>query len=236
MAAGKDTNTARILRGYVDTPGGQVHYRRSGLPGRPVIGFFHQTASSGRMFELVMRELGARYDCYAFDTPGFGQSWQQPADVPSVRWLAERLIEAVDALGIGDLVLCGHHTGGCIALEIALAIPARTRALSIIGPVYAHGGGAHRVREGVHGAVPAGCGRRFPADRVGVSATDRCRELRRPAHRRAHRSPDCRHAMPLAFGAVWRQDMFAGLRLLRAPLQFMCSKDDVLWPMFGARL
>ena len=89
MTTASDANRSRVRRGYVDTPGGQVHYRRSGLPGRPVIGFFHQTASSGRMFELVMRELGLRYDCYAFDTPGFGQSWQ-PTEVPSVRWLAER--------------------------------------------------------------------------------------------------------------------------------------------------
>ncbi len=232
MAAGKDTNTARILRGYVDTPGGQVHYRRSGLPGRPVIGFFHQTASSGRMFELVMRELGARYDCYAFDTPGFGQSWQ-PADVPSVRWLAERLIEAVDALGIGDLVLCGHHTGGCIALEIALAIPARTRALSIIGPV------TPTAEERVEYAKvfttpfrPDAAGEFLPVawnylKMIGAASSVELHTAELVDHLIAWRT------MPLAFGALWGQDMVAGLRSLRVPLQFMCSKDDVLWPMFA---
>lgn len=232
MAADNATNTTRVLRGYVDTPHGQVHYRRSGTPGRPVIAFFHQTASSGRMFELVMRELGAGYDCYAFDTPGFGQSWQ-PTEIPSVKWLGERLIDAIDALGVRDLVLCGHHTGGCIALEIALAMPARIRALSIVGPV------TPTPEERIEYAKvfttpfrPDASGEFLPVawnylGTIGAASSVELHTAELADHLIAWRT------MPLAFGAVWRQDQFAALKVLRAPLQLMCSKDDVLWPMFA---
>jgi hypothetical protein len=62
--------TSGVKRGYVDTLSGQVHYRCSGATGQPVVAFLHQTASSGRMFERVMVELGGDFNCCAFGTPG----------------------------------------------------------------------------------------------------------------------------------------------------------------------
>ena len=83
-----------VTRGYVSTPGGQVHYRSAGQADAPVIVFFHQTASSSRMFELMMAELSSSFRCIAFDTPGFGQSWQ-PAEVPSIAWLGGATVSPV---------------------------------------------------------------------------------------------------------------------------------------------
>ena len=45
-------------------------------------------------------------------------------------------------------------------------------------------------------------------------------------HLVAHRT------MPMAFSAVWNQDVEGLLRAVDEPLLLMCSKEDVLWPLF----
>jgi pimeloyl-ACP methyl ester carboxylesterase len=221
-----------VTRGYVSTPRGQVHYRTAGAPDAPVIAFFHQTASSSRMFELVMAELASSYRCVAFDTPGFGQSWQ-PEEVPSIAWLGDRLIEAIDALGLGSFVVCGHHTGGCVGLEIALAIPHRVRALSIIGPVTPDAAERERFsKDFLEPFRPEATGAFLQTAwgylrSIGASATVDLHTAELVDHLIAWRST------PLAFGAVWRQDACEGLARASMPLQFICSRDDVLWPMFA---
>jgi pimeloyl-ACP methyl ester carboxylesterase len=225
------TMAATVRRGYVDTPHGQVHYRSAGDPQRPAIAFFHQTASSGRMFELVSAELAARYHCVALDTPGFGQSWQ-PAEVPSIAWLGERLAEAIDGLGLVRPVLCGHHTGGCVALEIALARPAGVRGLSIIGPVTpTEEERAAFAKVFLEPFRPEASGEFLKVAweylrTIGAGSSVDLHVAELVDHLIAWRS------MPLAFGAVWRQDAAAGLARVAVPLQLLCARDDVLWPMF----
>ena len=45
-------------------------------------------------------------------------------------------------------------------------------------------------------------------------------------HLIAHRT------MPMAFNAVWNQDVEGFFRGVDVPLHIMCSLDDVLWPLF----
>jgi pimeloyl-ACP methyl ester carboxylesterase len=45
-------------------------------------------------------------------------------------------------------------------------------------------------------------------------------------HLIAHRT------MPMAFSAVWEQDVEALLKAVDVPLMLMCSETDVLWPLF----
>jgi pimeloyl-ACP methyl ester carboxylesterase len=221
-----------VRRGYADTPSGQVHYRMSGPAGAPAIALFHQTASSGRMFELVMTALADRYRCYAFDTPGFGQSWQ-PREVPSVAWLGERLVEAIDGLGLDRFVVCGHHTGGCVGLEIALAHPERVRGLSIIAPVTP----TAEEREQYSKVFLKPFEPEASGDYL-KTAWDYLRMIGAGSSVDLHTSELVDHliawrSMPLAFGAVWRQDAAAGLARVRGPLQLMCAENDVLWPTFS---
>jgi len=131
------------------------------------------------------------------------------------------------------LVLCGHHTGGCIAMEMALAAPDRIRGLSIIAPV------VPTPEERVEYAKvftepfrPEASGEFLPTawaylKMVGASSSVALHTAELVDHLIAWRT------MPMAFGAVWQQDVGAGLAKVTVPLQFMCSKDDVLWPMFG---
>lgn len=38
--------------------------------------------------------------------------------------------------------------------------------------------------------------------------------------------------MPMAFTAVWNQDVETLYKSIACPLMIMCSTDDVLWPLF----
>lgn len=221
-----------MRKAYVDTAHGQIHHRVAGTAGAPTIVFLHQTASSSRMFEGVIARLADRHRCIAFDTPGFGQSFQ-PDAVPSVAWLAERLIDAIDALGLDRFVLCGHHTGGCVALEIAHAIPTRVRGLSIIGPVTPTAD--ERVEYSkvfTEPFRPEASGEFLPVawkylTMIGAGSSVELHTAELVDHLIAWRT------MPLAFSAVWRQDAAALLQSVAVPLQLICSRDDVLWPMFA---
>lgn len=221
-----------MKKGYVDTAHGQIHYREAGQAGAPTLLFFHQTASSSRMFEGVIARLADRFRCIAFDTPGFGQSFQ-PESIPSVGWLGLRLVDAIDALRLDRFVLCGHHTGGCVALEIAHAIPQRVRGLSIIGPVTPTAAEREEFSKVFTEPFrPDASGEFLPVAwkylaMIGAGSSVQLHTVELVDHLIAWRT------MPMAFSAVWRQDASALLQQTKVPLQLVCSKDDVLWPMFA---
>lgn len=218
-------------RRYAQCRDGQIHLREAGPAEGPVVAFFHQTASSGAMFEKVMAQLSDRYRCLSFDSPGFGGSYQ-PADIPDLRYLGDRLLEALDDLGVDRFHLCGHHTGGCVALEMVDAAPARARSLTIIAPVL-----ANDAEKAEYSKIFV---RPFAVEETGAflqAAWDYLRMIGAGANVELHRREMVDHliahrTMPMAFSAVWRQDVATLLKNVSAPLFLMCSKDDVLWPLF----
>ena len=220
-----------IRYGYADSRDGQIHYRTAGPAEAPVIAFFHQTASSGAMWEKVISLLADRYRCFAFDTPGFGRSYQ-PDDIPDLATPAARIREALDDLGVERLHLCGHHTGGCIALELAPMLGDRARTLTLIGPVLANEAEREEYKKTFvrpfaiepTGAFLPGTWEYLRMVGAGSDVELHTREL--ADHLVAHRT------MPMAFSAVWNQDVAALLRAVEPPLLLMCSKEDVLWPLF----
>lgn len=220
-----------ISRRYAQCSEGQIHLRESGTADQPVVAFYHQTASSGAMFEQVMDGLADGYHCLSFDSPGFGGSYQ-PEAIPDIRYMADRLIEALDDLRVDALHLCGHHTGGCIALEMASAIPERVRSLTIIGPVVATEEEKIEYRKTfvqpfaveASGGFLQGAWDYLRSIGAGAKMDLHLREL--IDHLVAHRS------MPMAFSAAWNQDVAGLLATATVPLHLMCSRDDVLWPLF----
>lgn len=220
-----------IRKGYADCRDGQVHYRTTGPADAPVLCFFHQTASSGAMFEKVMEMLSPDFRCFAFDSPGFGGSYQ-PAVIPDIGYLSERLLEAIEDLGIRAFHACGHHTGGCIAMEMPIRRPERVLSLSVIGPVLVD---EAQKREYMKTFVrpfaiePSGDFLKTAWDYLrmigaGTNVTLHNREL--IDHLTAHAT------MPMAFSAVWNQDVEGIYTRVACPLMIMCSRDDVLWPLF----
>ena len=124
-----------IRKAYSDCSGGQVHYRMVAGAGVPVI-FFHQTASSGQMWIKTMERLAGGWPLYAFDTPGFGGSFDAPADMkPPMSAYVDWLYEAVRDAGIDHCHIVGHHTGSCIGVEMAARYPDLARTLTMVGPV-----------------------------------------------------------------------------------------------------
>ena len=220
-----------IRRRFADSRDGQVHLRESGPADAPVICFFHQTASSGVMFEQVMERLGDDYRCLSFDTPGFGQSFQ-PEAILDLRYCAERLIEAIGDCDVTDFHICGHHTGGCVALEMAPLLGPRLLSLTLIGPVLANA--AERTEYAKIFTRP------FVVEESGAflqTAWDYLRMIGAGSDVDLHRREMADHlvahrTMPMAFEAVWRQDAEALYRAVEMPLHIMCSREDVLWPLF----
>lgn len=122
-----------IRKGYVDSAEGQIHYRYRPGEGTPWI-LLHQTASSSAMFEAFMHELPETGAVYALDTPGFGGS-TRPVGKPTMTSYIESLLQVINALGLKEFNLFGHHTGAAIACQLAAEHPERVLRLGMIGPV-----------------------------------------------------------------------------------------------------
>lgn len=220
-----------IERGYARSREGQVHYRRAGQRGGAPLVLFHQTASSGAMWEAVIERLAATTDCIALDTPGFGGSYQ-PSAISDLHSCAERMMEALDDLGVGAFDACGHHTGGCIALELPTIARGRLRSLGLIGPVLVNDTERAEYRKifvRPFVAEASGSFLQIAWDylrMIGAAASVDLHVREMIDHLTAHRT------MPMAFNAVWDQDVVALLRGVDVPLLLMCAPDDVLWPLF----
>jgi len=121
-----------IRKGYVDTKGGQIHYRYcGGGAGIPLV-MFHMTASSSAAFEPLMRELDGKIPLFALDTVNYGDSYRTVVE-PSIGFITDVLLEALSALKVDRFHAYGHHTGVNIAVDMALKAPDR------VATVMAHG-------------------------------------------------------------------------------------------------
>lgn len=126
---------APIRRAFADLGHGQVHLRHAPGTGTatPLV-LIHQSPGSSKQLEPLMRELAARgRPTLAPDTPGNGDSEPLPKEQPEIPDLAAAAFEAVAARLDGPFHLYGSHTGASIAMEIALAHPARVKSLTIEG-------------------------------------------------------------------------------------------------------
>lgn len=123
-----------LRKGYVDTSGGQIHYRavRPAQALAPPLVLLHQTASASAMYAGLMGALTGRR-LLALDTPGFGGSFtpEQPLTIP---YCAARLLEALAGLDVSECDLFGHHTGAALAVQMAHARPGLVRRLVLSGP------------------------------------------------------------------------------------------------------
>ncbi|MDQ2067936.1 alpha/beta fold hydrolase [Xinfangfangia sp. CPCC 101601] len=122
--------TPTIRRGFVDVPGGQVHYRTAGeQTGIPLI-LMHPSPGSGLMLKPLLQAMGAKRWTIALDTRGNGDS-SPLSGTPEIADFANATWQAIDALGIEECCLLGTHTGASIATEASIQQPARVRRLII---------------------------------------------------------------------------------------------------------
>ncbi|GAA3585044.1 hypothetical protein GCM10022419_078690 [Nonomuraea rosea] len=114
-----------ITFGYADTPFGQIHHASCGT-GDPVL-LLHQTPRSWDEYREVLPLLGRTRRAIAMDTLGFGNSAPPPSH--SIEAYAAGVLALMDALGLREAAVAGHHTGGVVALEVAASAPERVSRL-----------------------------------------------------------------------------------------------------------
>ena len=115
------------MRGYVSVSGRLVQYRRIGQ-GPPLV-LLHGSPQSGAALQPLAAALAHRFTCYSLDTPGNGLSEPLALPAPSSADYAAALAQALDALGLGRILLYGFHTGAGTALEFLRRFPGRCAGL-----------------------------------------------------------------------------------------------------------
>jgi pimeloyl-ACP methyl ester carboxylesterase len=217
-----------IRKAYVDCDGGPLHFRYVKGPGTPLL-LFHRTPVSSACFEPLMRELAGTRGLYAFDTPGFGASFDPPG-APDAATCRDWFITAIDALAIGDFHLFGHHTGTHIATEIAAALPARARSLIVNGVLY--------VTDAERAAFRAAVADPAPVDEAGtyLGATWSIVKSLFPkfdaalAHTEFVGALRALEGCKQAFDMIFAQDYRAVLARVRCPILALAAEDDPLRP------
>ncbi|KAL6240277.1 hypothetical protein RBB50_012806 [Rhinocladiella similis] len=127
-----------IIKGYVDTTDGQIHYRKSTEgSGAPIV-FFHMTASSSACYENLMRAIEGKHPLIAIDSPHYGQSFW-PTVEPSIAYMSAVIMEALTNMGVNKFHAFGQHTGCNIAVQMAVSAPERLLSISLNGNTYIDG-------------------------------------------------------------------------------------------------
>lgn len=114
-----------VRRAYADTPLGQIHFAEAGT-GTALL-MLHQTPRSHDEFAEVQPLLDD-FRTIAMDMLGFGLS--APLAPPqTIEMMAAGGWALLDALGIEQAAVLGHHTGAAVALEMAVQAPGRVAGL-----------------------------------------------------------------------------------------------------------
>lgn len=218
-----------LMKGYANIAAGQVHYRRLHGPGEPII-CLHQTASSSAMWIKLMERMQGERHFIAFDTPGFGGSFDPPGIPAGMETYADWIVEAIDSLGISRFHVMSHHTGACIAVEIAKKHPERLLSLAMIGPVPLTDEEKAEFRK--HYSSPFS-----PTDDGSYLKTtwEYLRGLGADGdlalhHREVVDTLRAYMGRFYAYSNVWRQDFNTPFKAIKAPMLLMAAPDDVLYP------
>ena len=115
----------------LERPGARLVYEVTG--DGPAVVLIHGFGLDMRMWDSQAGPLAARFRVVRYDCRGFGASG--PFD-PAVSYThAGDLVALLDHLDIGDAVLVGLSFGGRVALQAALAAPARVCGLALLDAV-----------------------------------------------------------------------------------------------------
>jgi pimeloyl-ACP methyl ester carboxylesterase len=122
-----------VERRFVRTPKARIHIATAGT-GRPIL-LLHQTPRLWDEFRDVLPRLGRHHRAIAMDTVGFGDSDALAFEENSIEAWSACAFDLLDALGLPQAALVGHHTGAAIAIEMA-AQPGRIVAMALSAPPY----------------------------------------------------------------------------------------------------
>jgi pimeloyl-ACP methyl ester carboxylesterase len=98
-----------------------LHYQSVG-EGKTIV-FLHGFLESYTMWDyLPLKDLNVRY--ILIDLPGHGQSpLTDTAEIPSIRFMAQQVLEVLKELKITEFTLVGHSLGAYVGLELCQLAP-----------------------------------------------------------------------------------------------------------------
>jgi pimeloyl-ACP methyl ester carboxylesterase len=100
--------------------------------GTPVV-LIHGYGESLMSWRALFDELSHHADVTAVDLPGFGLS-SKPEHGYSADSMALSVLQLLDQLGLGRVVLVGHSLGGAVAAAVAVLAPERVLGLVLVDP------------------------------------------------------------------------------------------------------
>jgi len=115
----------------LERPGARLMYEVAG--DGPAVVLIHGFGLDMRMWDPQVGPLADRFRVVRYDCRGFGASGPFDPAVPYTH--AGDLVALLDHLDIGEAVLAGLSFGGRVALQAALADPARVRGLALLDAV-----------------------------------------------------------------------------------------------------
>lgn len=126
---------AEIERGFLRIKEGQVHYRSHGDirgGGRPLV-LVHASPASSINLVPLMESLAGTQPLYAPDTLGNGDSCKMMMAQPEMADYADAVRRQIEVLGHTQVDVYGTHTGGGVAMELAINNPKLVRKVIIDG-------------------------------------------------------------------------------------------------------
>jgi pimeloyl-ACP methyl ester carboxylesterase len=99
----------------------------------PPLLLLHGLGGTWAYWAPAMALLAGSARCIALDLPGFGRS-DAPLGGFTLDSAAAGLASAMDAIGAGPAVVCGHSLGGPLAVRLGLNHPEAASQLILVGP------------------------------------------------------------------------------------------------------
>jgi haloalkane dehalogenase len=124
------------LAAYLSAPvervniGTEITYRRFGRG--PAVVLIHGWPLNGATYRGLVPLLAAHFTCYVPDLPGAGQTPWDPRTRDVFRDWGRLMVRFVDALGLDEVALIGHDSGGAIARLAAADLGERVKLLTLI--------------------------------------------------------------------------------------------------------
>lgn len=133
MAAFTAADAAELFRSepqqFIPADAGEIAYRKVGSG--PDVLFVHGWPVSGATFRCLLPHLVDHVTCHLIDMPSAGSSRFNSSDNLSLQNHIGAVTKTMDALGLDDVAVVGHDSGGLIARH-AVAGDARVRSMGLI--------------------------------------------------------------------------------------------------------
>ena len=116
---------------WATNAGCRLYWKLEGDPDKPALVLLNSIGTDMALWDRAMPFLLRDFRTLRMDARGHGAS-DAPGGDYAMAELASDVAAVMDAAGIGSAVVAGVSLGGMIAMELALAAPARVSALALI--------------------------------------------------------------------------------------------------------